>query len=103
MIYDPLKSIFQNSLSKAIFLDDLKVARVTAIFKSVLPISVLPYDFLKYSNRLFTYLIENDILYNKQFGFQKGYSRNHVIAQLSYEISQAFDHEYFTVGVFIDV
>ena len=40
-------------------------------------------------NRLNTYLNENDILYNEKFTFQKGYSSNHAIVNLSDQISQA--------------
>lgn len=41
-------------------------------------------------NRLFTYIIENDILYDKQFRYQEGYSRNHEIVQRSDQINQSF-------------
>ena len=66
----------------------LKIARVTPIFKSgreevqnnYRPISVLPclpkvLERIMY-NRLDLHLIENNILYNKQFGFQKSHSTN---------------------------
>ena len=52
---------------------------------------------------LFKYLTENDILYNKQCGFQKGYSTNHAIVQLSDQLNQAFDHGFVTLGVFKDI
>ena len=41
-------------------------------------------------SRLFTYIIENDILYDKQSGHQEGYSRNHEIVQRSDQINQSF-------------
>ena len=80
--YDPLKFIFELSLEKGIFPDDLKIARVTPIFKGgnlsnlghYRPISVLP-CFSKIPepimhNRIYKYLLENNILYSKQFAFQ---------------------------------
>ena len=77
-IYNSLKSIFENFLTKRIFPDGLEFLHVTPLFKSgkktdisnYRPTSDLPYfsKILKrimYNNRLFIYLIENDILYDK--------------------------------------
>ena len=50
---------------------------------------------------VFEYLIENDLLYEKQFSFQKSHSRN-AIAQLVDQITNNFDQNKFTLGVFID-
>ena len=56
-------------------------------------------------NRLYLYLIENNynLLYNKQFGFQKGHSTDHAIVQLTDEIHEMFNKNIFTLGVFIDL
>ena len=74
-------NIFSLSLKKGIFPEKMKIAKVSPIFKkgdkSILsnyrPISVLP-CFSKILerimfNRLYIYLAENNILFNKQFGF----------------------------------
>ena len=77
-------AIFNRSLQNG-FLEELEIAQVTSIFKAddvnklgnYRPISVL----LCFSkllerilyNRLFKYLIPNEILYKKQFGFQEGH------------------------------
>ena len=79
----PLKHILQMSLAKGIFPDQLKLAKVTPIFKTgekfkftnYRPISVLP-CFSKIlerimNNKLYKHLQENNILSRKQFGFQK--------------------------------
>ena len=84
-LYDPLKFIFELSLEKGIFSDDLKIARVTPVFKvsdrsklgNYRPISVLPcfskiLERIVY-NRIYKYLKENKNLYPKQFGFQFGH------------------------------
>ena len=54
-------------------------------------------------NRLYKYLKENKILYEKQFGFQSGYSTNDAIVQLVDKIFDSFEKEQFTLGVFIDL
>ena len=54
-------------------------------------------------NRLYTFLCENNILYEKQFGFQTAHSTDHAIIQLVNEISKSFEENKFTLGVFIDL
>ena len=88
---EPLKYLFNLSVKKGVFSDDLKIARVTPIYKSedskdisnYKPISVLPcfskiLERIMY-NRLYKYLIENNILSSKQFDFQNGHSIDHVV------------------------
>ena len=69
--------------------------------------SVLPWFYkilerLMY-NRLYKYLKENNILYEKPFGFQSGYSFNDAIVQLADKIFYCFEKVQFTLGVFIDL
>ena len=54
-------------------------------------------------NCLYKYLKENNILYEKQFGFQSGYSTNDAIVLLVDKFFDSFEKEQFTVGVFIDL
>ena len=85
---------------RGVFPDDLKFPKVTQIYKvgdstdiiNYRPITVLPcfsmiLESLMY-NGLYKYLIENNILYEKQFGFQNGYSSNDAIVQL---VDKMFD------------
>ena len=78
--------VFNMSLAKGIFPDDLGIARVTPVFKAgnenevgnYRPMSVLPcfskiLQRIMY-NRLFKYLTTSEILYKKQFGFREGHS-----------------------------
>ena len=80
---EPLKYLFNLSIVKGIFPDDLKFEKVTPIYKAdnssnvsnYRPISVLPcfskmLERIMY-NRLQKYLKDQNILYDKQFGFQK--------------------------------
>ena len=94
LIKTPLKYIFKLSINTGDFPDKLKIARVTPIFKSgeetflnnYRPISVLPclskiLERIMY-NRLCTFLTENNLLYEKQFGFQAGHSTDNAIVEL---------------------
>ena len=84
-----LKNIFEISFAKGVFPDKLKIARVTPIFKrsnilvtNYRPISALP-CFSKLLKRimyncLYKFLVEN-ILCQKQFGFQNAHSIEHAI------------------------
>ena len=69
---------------------------------SVLPRSSKILDKIMY-NRLYLYLTENNLLYNKQFGFQKRHSTDHAILQLADQIQEMFNKNIFTLGVFIDL
>ena len=42
-------------------------------------------------NRLHSYLTENNILFNKQFGFQADHSTEHALLELVDQISNAFN------------
>ena len=112
---EPMKYMFNLSIEKGIFPDDLKIAKVTPIYKAddksnlsnYRPISVLScfskiLERIMY-NRLYQYLTENKILYPKQFGFQTGHSTEHAIVQLVDQILESFEYNKYTLGVFIDL
>ena len=80
-LHKPLLLVFNLSIVKGIFPDDLKIICVTPDFKggdekdlgNYRPISVLPcfskvLERIMY-NRLYNHLMKNNILYSKQFGF----------------------------------
>ena len=115
VLSEPLIYLFQPSHEKGVFPDDLEIAKVTPIYKAgdnsdisnYRPISVLPcfskiLERLMY-NRLYKYLKENNILYEKQFDFQSGYSTNDAIVQLIDKMFDSFEKEQFTLGIFIDL
>ena len=77
----PLMNIFSHSLSTGIFPDKMKITKVSPIFKTgkksiasnYRPISALPcfsniLERIMY-NRLYSYLTENNILFNKNSDF----------------------------------
>ena len=106
-IYEELKTslmqIFNPSLSTGIFPDKIKIAKVSPIFKNgekdlltnYRPISVLPcfskiLERIMY-DRLYSYFIENKILFKKQFRFRSGHSTDHVLLELIDQICECFD------------
>ena len=54
-------------------------------------------------NRVYSYLIEHKILFNKQFGFRKNNSTEHALLELNEQILKSFQNGEFTLGVFIDL
>ena len=111
---DILSHVSNLSFQTGIFLDPLKIAKVIPVFKTgdlkeinYRPISVLP-CFSKIlerimHHRLYRYLVNKRVLNLKQFGFQKGHSTEHAIAQLADQTHKSFEHDNYTLGVFIDL
>ena len=104
----PPLNIFNLSLEKGIFPDELKIARVTPIYKTgdendfgnYRPISVLPcfskmLERIMYK-RLYNHLSQNHMLYPKQFGFQKSHLIEYTIIQLIDQINSSFEKNNFT-------
>ena len=111
---EPLCYTFSNSFAQGIFPEVIKIARITPIYKgggkenvvNYRPISVLPcfskiLERIMY-NRVYLYMTENNLLYNKQFGLQKGHSTDHGIVQLADQILEMFNKNIYTLQVFID-
>ena len=113
-IKKPLTHIFDKSFSSGLFPSELKIANVVPIFKSgdemvfsnYRPVSVLPI-FSKLSerlmyNRLICFINENKLLYDYQFGFQKGKSTYMAMVMLVEKISEALDRGECVIGVILD-
>ena len=71
------------------------------------PISVLPVfskvlERIMY-NRVFNHLDSYSFLYEKEFYFQRNNSTEHVILQLTRDITGSFEKSKYTLGVFIDL
>ena len=114
-IFVILKLIFNISLANGVLPDKLKIARVTLIFKkqnntlvtNYRPISALPclsklLECIMY-NGLHKFLVENNILYQKQLGFQNAHSAEHAILQLVNQITEAFSQRKYTLGIYLDL
>ena len=54
-------------------------------------------------NRIYKHLKSNNLLSDKQFGFQLNNSTEHAILQLVNDISSSFERGEHTLGLFIDL
>ena len=54
-------------------------------------------------DHLYSYLVNDKILYSKQFDFQKGHSTEHAIGHLADQIHESFENDNCTLGFFIDL
>ena len=93
----------------------LKTAKVVPVFKkdskldysNYRPISLLSniekiLEKLMYK-RLYTFLNNNNIIYNLQFGFRQQYSTSHALINITENIRKALDYGNIGCGVFIDL
>ena len=54
-------------------------------------------------NRLYRYLTENNILFNKQLGFQAGHLTEHALLELVDQITDTFNDINYLLGNFVDL
>lgn len=114
IIKTPLTHSINLSLQHGYFPNELKVAKVVPIFKSGDPMLVSNYrpvsvlnSFSKvyekaFYNQLTSYISQNNLLYNYQFGFRPAHSTNLALTLLTDKIIEAIDNKEFMVGVFLD-
>ena len=114
-ISSPLTHNINLSIINGIVPDELKIARVLPIFKSVgktlfsnyRPISVLPCfsTFLEriIYNRIINYLNDFNVFCDNQYGFRKNRSPSLAFIDLCDKISSAFDTREHAIGVFLDL
>ena len=113
-IKKPLLKIFNESVNLGIFPENIKIAKVTPIFKSgkkeiltnYRPFSVLLY-FSKILRRImyngaYNYL-NDDNLFQKQFGFRKGHSTVHALIKPINSIYDSFNRNKYPLGAFINL
>ena len=110
-MHKPLLHVVNVSLQNGNLPDELKIARVTPLFKNgsdsnlgnYRPISVSPCfsKILDMYNCLYKHLSDNNVLYRKQFGIQEKHSTDHAIMQLVDQINCSFDRSLYTLGIFI--
>lgn len=115
VICKPLADIFNVSLCSGVFPDDMKIAKISPIFKSddtllvsnYRPISVLPVfskilEKIMY-NRITEYLDHMGILADNQFGFREKQSTYMAILNIIDKISDEIDKKRLSLGVFMDL
>ena len=109
-----LTKIINSSLNTGIVPFELKIAKIIPLFKSnnpytlnnYRPISILP-TISKIFERLvhhrFTKFLNKYNLLNKfQFGFREKHSTEMALSFLNFKITQAFENNYFSLGIFLD-
>ena len=111
----PLTHIFNHSLSKGVFPDLFKIAKVNPIFKidnpheisNYRPISLLPsiskvLEKIVY-NRLHKFIDKHNILNSNQFGFRKNYSTDLALVQIHDKITSALANKEHIIGILCDL
>ena len=110
-----LAGLFSLSFMTRVSPSVLKIAKVVPVFKKDLkldysnypPISLLSsiekiLGKLMY-NRFYTFLNNNKIIYNLQFGFRQQYSTSHALINITENIRKALDDGNIGCGVFVDL
>ena len=111
----PLAHIFNLSLTTGVFPSRLKTSRIVPIFKTgdselcdnYRPISLLS-SLSKIlekmvSIQLVNHLDRNKLLYDNQFGFQRGKSTEHNLIKAVNYIGESINSGKFCIGVFFDL
>ena len=115
-VLSPILSQYYNILmQKGIFPEELKVGKITPIYKkgneekleNYRPISTLPlfgkiFEKIIYK-RLYSFFISKGILNENQFGFRKGHSTSHALNFSVNEIRKSWAKGDHVIGIFIDL
>ena len=110
-----LSKLVNLCFETSVFPEILKLAKVIPLHKkesklvylNYRPISLLSvfskiYEKLIYT-RVYSYLIKNEMIYSKQFGFRSNHSTNHAIVSITEHIRQLLDKGHYVCGIFIDL
>ena len=115
-IANPLCYIFNKSLESGVVPDQFKLAKVTPVFKKggdpTNPTDYRPISLLMIFSKIIekfvafnlkSYLFDNNIINQFQFGFQEGHSTYHPMIHLLNSISEAMNNKEYTIGIFCDL
>ena len=110
-----LANLFNNCMKDGLFPDELKLGKVTPIYKkdneelfeNYRPISTLPVfgkilEKLIYC-RLYSFLIAKGIITENQFGFRKGHSTSHALNHSTTYIESLLRDKKHVLGIFLDL
>ena len=106
---------FNDSMAKGVFPENLKVGKITPIYKkddkelfeNYRPISTLPifgkiFEKVIYE-RLYSFLISQHLMTPYQFGFRKDHSTSHALNYSIHHIQEALNNKKHVLGIFIDL
>ena len=51
--------------------------------------------------RIYSYLVKNNLVFDKQFGFRSNYSTNHALISITEQIKDLVDSGKYVCGVFV--
>ena len=110
-----LANHFNEFMISGIFPDELKIGKITPIYKkgdcelfeNYRPVSTLPvfgkiFEKIIYT-RLYSFLTSQKILHKNQFGFRSNHSTSHAINYSVQHINDAIKSKKHTLGIFIDL
>ena len=112
---EKLAKIINVAFATGIFPELLNLAKVIPTFKkgnkllcenyhSISLLSVFSKIFEKVIyTRMYDYLMKNNLIYKRQFGFRNNHSTNHALISLSKNIKSNSDSGQFSAGIFIDL
>ena len=111
----PITIILNHSLRTGIFQDELKIAKVIPLHKkddltsisNYRPISILPsiskiFERVMF-NQLYSYFIENDLLYSSQYDSRKGHSTEFAVLEIIDRIILDLDKGETPINVYLDL
>ena len=112
---DWLSRLINLSFSTGVFPDIFKIASVTPLhkkecklnfqnYRGISILSVFSKIFEKsFYTRIYSYLTNNKLIYDKQYGFRSNYSTNHALLSITERIKDLVDSGNFVCGVFVDL
>ena len=107
--------MFNLSVLQGDFPSDMKLAKVLPFYEAdnhqliqnYRPISFFIFFSKVYEREIYNYLLDfimgNNILYDKQFGFRKGHSTSHAIITLVNKVCKSLDERRIVGGVYLDI
>ena len=110
-----LSSLINLSFEVGIFPDIFKIAKVTPLHKKECKLNFLNYRPISLLSvfskifeksiytRIYSYLVKNNFIFNKQFGFRSNYSTNHALLSITEQIKGLVDSGNYVCGIFVDL
>ena len=111
-----LTIIFNNHMQRGTFPDELKIGKISPIYKkddeqhieNYRPVSTLPIYGKIFEKtiyiRFYSYFVSQNILHDKQFGFRKGHSTSHALNySINYIHNSTTKENQHVLGLFIDL
>ena len=111
----PIEKLINLSFETGLFPDALKLTRIIPVFKNGDSLQCNNYRPISLTSniskimeklahqRLYLFLENNNVLYDKQFGFRNKHSPNHALIEITEKIREALDKRQFVCGIFVDL